>query len=94
MFTTPTDGRRWQSSMILSTVIPPLTRFSQQLTVEGRRLAAAAGAAEAVLDDLQPGDAVVHHCQTVHRAEENTAPARAGGGDAAIRGSSHATPIG
>jgi ectoine hydroxylase-related dioxygenase (phytanoyl-CoA dioxygenase family) len=52
--------------------------FSQQLTVEGRRLTAAAGAAEAVLDDLRPGDAVVHHCQTVHRAEENTAPVGSG----------------
>lgn len=33
---------------------------------------------EVVLNDLQPGDAVVHHCQVVHRAEENTAPLASG----------------
>jgi hypothetical protein len=31
-----------------------------------------------VLDALRPGDAVVHHCQAVHRAEENTAPIQSG----------------
>ena len=33
---------------------------------------------EVVLNDLKPGDAVVHHCQVVHRAEENTAPISSG----------------
>ena len=33
---------------------------------------------EVVLDSLQPGDAVVHHCQIVHRAEENTADISSG----------------
>ena len=35
-------------------------------------------AAEEVVDWLQPGDAVVHHCQIIHRADENTADVASG----------------
>lgn len=48
--------------------------FSQTLVEYGD----ADRAAEEVVDMLQPGDAVVHHCQTIHRADENTADASSG----------------
>jgi phytanoyl-CoA hydroxylase len=35
-------------------------------------------ASEVVVDQLQPGDAVVHHCQTIHRADQNNASVSSG----------------
>lgn len=53
--------------------------FSQHLTPAGwESLSTEPGTEEAVIDDLMPGDCVVHHCQTVHRAEENTASVDSG----------------
>ena len=50
--------------------------FSQRLTAEGWE---SLGATEEVaIDDLLPGDCIVHHSQTVHRADENTAPVASG----------------
>ena len=48
--------------------------FSQKLV----EYSEADRAKEVVLDSLMPGDAVVHHCQIVHRAEENTADISSG----------------
>ena len=30
------------------------------------------------MDNLDPGDAIVHHCQTIHRADENIADISSG----------------
>ena len=49
--------------------------FSQRLTQESWD---SLTTEEAVIDDLMPGDCVVHHSQTVHRAEENTSPIASG----------------